>query len=152
MNKKHYLTEKGLKKVEKELKELKKTRKKETKGEIPDVLHSEDLNPEYLDFREKIHFLEKRIVKLEEVIKNTEIIKIPEDKSEIQLGAKVLVEANDQEDEFILVGTMEASPAIGKISNESPVGKTLLGKKEGDIVKVSSNIEIVYKIKKVSYN
>ncbi len=64
MSKKYHLTEEGLTKIRKELEKLIEIRKEKTKGEIPDVLHSEDLNPEYLDFREKIQFLEKRISKL----------------------------------------------------------------------------------------
>ncbi len=151
MNKKYHLTEQGLTRLKDELDKLIEKRKEKTKGEVPGVLHSEDLNPEYLDFREKIHFLERRIVKLKEVIKNAEIIEPPEDKKEIRLGAKILVEADGQEDEFILVGSLEADPAEGKISDESLVGKKLLGKKTGEEVKVSCKVETVYKIKKVEY-
>ena len=151
MNKKYYLTEEGLEKIKKELKELKKERREETKGEIPDVLQSEDLNPEYLDFRQRVEFLEKRIAKLEKVIKNTEIITPPEDETVVKLGAKVVIEADGQEDEFTIVGSLEADPAEGKISDESLVGKKLIGKKEGEKVKVSSKVETIYKIKKIKY-
>lgn len=151
MNQKYHLTEEGLEKIEKELKHLKEVRREKTKGEIPDVLHSEDLNPEYLDFRQKIEFLEKRISKLEAVVKNTEIIKPPEEKDVVDLGAKVTIEADGQEDEFMVVGSLEADPAEGKISDQSLVGKKLIGKKEGQKVKVSSKVETVYKIKKIKY-
>lgn len=151
MNKKYHLTKEGLEKVKEELSDLIDARKEKTKGEIPDVLHSEDLNPEYLDFREKMQFLEKRISKLQDVIKNTEIIKPPKDKSKVELGAKVTIEADGEEDEFMIVGSLEADPSEGKISNESLVGKKLMGKKVGDKITVSSKVETVYKIKKIDY-
>jgi len=151
MGKKHHLTETGLEKIKEELKELKEKRKKETKEDVPNVLHSEDLNPEFLDFRKKMHLLEKRIIKLEEVIKNAEIIKPPKDKDVVALGAKVTIKADGQEDEFLIVGSLEANPAQGKISNESLVGEKLLGKKKGDEVLISSKVKTVYKIKDINY-
>ena len=151
MKKKYYLTEEGLDKIKNELEELKKERREETKGEIPDVLQSEDLNPEYLDFRQRVERLEKRIAKLEDVIKNTEIITSPEDETVVKLGAKVTIEADGQEDEFTIVGSLEADPAEGKISDESLVGKKLIGGKVGDEIKVSSKVETIYKIKKIEY-
>lgn len=152
MTKKYYLTEEGLDKIEKELEELRQKRKEKTKGDIPDVLQSEDLNPEYLDFRQKIEFLEKRIAKLKEVVKNKQIIEVPENKDKVQLGAKVTIEADGQEDEFMIVGSLEADPADGKISGESLVGKKLLGQEVGDEVKVASKVETIYKIKKIDYS
>jgi len=151
MKKKYYLTEEGLDKIKNELEELNKERLEETKGEIPDVLQSEDLNPEYLDFRQRVERLEKRIAKLEDVIKNTEIITSPEDETVVKLGAKVTIEADGQEDEFTIVGSLEADPAEGKISDESLVGKKLIGGKVGDEIKVSSKVETIYKIKKIEY-
>ncbi len=151
MKTKYNLTEEGLERIKKELNNLKEKRKEETRGEIPDVLQSEDLNPEYLDFRQKIEFLEKRIAKLEEVVKKATIIKEPEDKSKVQLGAKVTIEADGQKDEFMIVGSLEADPSEGKISDQSLVGKKLLGKEVGDKAKVSSRVETIYKIKKIEY-
>ena len=69
----------------------------------------------------------------------------------VNLGATVLVEVDGQNDEFMIVGSLEANPAIGKISNESPVGRMLLGHRVGDEVVVSSPIQTVYKIKKIKY-
>jgi transcription elongation factor GreA len=151
MNKKHKLTEKGLKKVKKELEQLTELKKKKMKGNIPEVLHSEDLNPEYLDFRQKMELLEKKIGKLEEIIKHAEIIAPPKNKNKIDLGAKILFEADGQEDHFIIVDSIEADPDQGKISDESLVGKNLIGKKVGDEVKISSRIKTVYKIKDIKY-
>ncbi len=151
--KKFYLTKKGLEKIKNEYQELKRLKLSKTKGEIPKIWHSEDLNPEYLAFQEDLGFLESRITELEYILKNFEIIKLPsKDKQNIiNLGATVLVEVDGQTDEFTLVGSLEANPSIGKISNESPVGKALLGHRVGEEVIISSPIQTVYKIKKIKY-
>ncbi len=85
------------------------------------------------------------------MVKNAEVITSPDDESKIALGAKVLIEADNQLDRFIIVNSLEANPAEGKISDESLVGKNLIGKKVGDEVKISSRVETVYKIKKIEY-
>ena len=151
--KKFYLTEQGLEKIKKECQDLKNLKLSKTRREIPKIWHSEDLNPEYLSFQEDLSFLESRIAELEYILKNAELIKSPpkEKQNVISLGARVLVEVDGQEDEFQIVGTLEANPAIGKISNESPVGKSLLGHKVGDEVVISSPIKTIYKIKKIRY-
>ena len=153
MEKKFYLTKKGLEKIKKEREDLRKLKLSKTRGEIPKIWHSEDLNPEYLAFQEDLSFLEARLIELEHILKNVEIIKLPlgEKRNVVDLGARVLVEVDGQSDEFTIVGTLEANPAIGKISNESPVGRALLGHKVGDAVVVSSPIQTVYKIKKIKY-
>ena len=151
--KKFYLTKQGLEKIKKEYQDLKNLKFSKTKGEIPKIWQSEDLNPEYLSFQEDLSFLESRIAELEYILKNTELIKPPpkEKQNMVNLGATVLVEVDGQTDEFTIVGTLEANPAIGKISNESPVGRMLLGHRVGDEVVVSSPIQTVYKIKKIKY-
>jgi len=153
MEKKFYLTKEGLEKIKKEYEDLRKLKLSKTRGEIPKIWHSEDLNPEYLAFQEDLSFLEARLIELEHILKNVEIIKLPlgEKRNVVDLGARVLVEVDGQSDEFTIVGTLEANPAIGKISNESPVGRALLGHKVGDAVVVSSPIQTVYKIKKIKY-
>ena len=71
----------------------------------------------------------------------------------IGLGAKVIVEIDHEaKDEFTIVGTLEANPALGNISNESPVGKALLGHKVGEEIIISSPIKTFYKIKKIKYS
>lgn len=154
MKQKFYLTRQGLKRLEKEYKDLKDIRMAKTKGESPPVLHSEDLNPEYLAFKEDLTFLEKRITELEYILKNAELIKIPPKNKRdiIDLGAKVtLKEADGQINEFMIVGTLEANPSEGKISSASPIGKTLLGHQKGDQVVITSPIRVVYKVEKVKY-
>lgn len=152
-DKKFYLTKEGLEKVKREYKSLKELKLAKTKGESPKILHSEDLNPEYLAFQEDISFLESRIVELDNILKNVELIKPPRKEKQgiVNLGATVLVSVDGQNDEFTLVGSLEANPSLGKISNESPVGKALLGRKAGEEVIVSSPIQTTYKIKKIQY-
>jgi len=151
--KKFYLTEQGLEKIKKEYQDLKNLKLSKTKGEVPKIWHSEDLNPEYLSFQEDLSFLETRIVELENILKHAELITAPpkEKQDIVNLGAQVIVEVDGQTDEFTIVGTLEANPSLGKISNESPVGRTLLGHRVGEEVIVSSPIQTVYKIKKIRY-
>ena len=152
--KKFYLTKEGLERIKREYQYLKALKLAKTKGEeSPKILHSEDLNPEYLAFQEDISFLEARIAELENIFKNIELIKLPKKENQkiVNLGATVVVEVDGQKDEFQIVGTLEANPSLGKISNESPVGKALLGHKVGDEVIVSSPIKTVYRIKKIKY-
>ena len=150
---KFYLTTEGLEKIKKEYQDLKSLKLAKTKGEISKIWHSEDINPEYLSFREDLSFLETRIAELENIFKNVEIVKLPpkEKRGFVNLGAKVLVEVDGQTDEFAIVGSLEANPSLGKISNESPVGKALLGHRAGDEVLISSPIKTIYKIKKIRY-
>lgn len=152
--KKFYLTAKGLESLKKEYEVLRSLRLAKTKGEAPKILESEDLNPEYLSFQEDLSFLETRITELENVFKNVELIKSSSKRKKdiVQLGATVVVEIDGEDkDEFTIIGTLEANPSLGKISNESPVGKALLGHKLGDEIVVSSPITTIYKIKKIKY-
>ena len=98
-------------------------------------------------------FLETRVAELGNILKNVELIKSPpKGKSKvINLGATVVVKIEEEKDEFTIVGTLEANPSLGMVSNESPVGRALLGHKAGDEVVVSSPIKTIYKIKKVKY-
>jgi transcription elongation factor GreA len=152
--KKYYLTKDGLARIKKEYEDLRQIKLSKTKGDVPRVLQSEDLNAEYLAFQEDMGFLDSKITELEYILKNTEIIKNPhKDKQDIVgLGATVFVDVAGQQDEFTIIGTLEANPALGKISNESPVGRALLGHKIGEEVVVSSPVKTIYKIKKVKYH
>jgi len=154
MDKKFYLTKEGLGKIQKEYQDLKNLKLAKTRGEIPKIWHSEDINPEYLSFWEDLSFLETRIAELENILKNAELIWPPpkEKQNIVNLGATVLIEVDGQKDEFTIVGSLEANPSVGKISNESPVGRALLGHRAGDEVLVSSPIKTTYKIRKIKYS
>lgn len=151
---KFYLTKKGLEGFKKEYETLKELRIAKTKGEVPKIWESEDLNSEYLSFQEDLNFLETRIAELENIFKSACLIKHPLKKelNVVNLGAIVKVKVGEEKDEFTIVGTLEAKPSLGKISNESPVGSALLGHKVGDEVVVSSPIKTIYKINNIKYN
>ena len=149
-----YLTKEGLERIKKEYKTLKELKLAKTRGESPKILHSEDLNPEYLVFQEDISFLESRIIELENIIKNAELIRLPKKEKQniVDLGATVTLEdPSSQINEFMIIGTLEANPGKGKISSDSPVGMAILGKRVGDEVIITSPIKVVYKIKKIKY-
>lgn len=154
IGKNYYLTKEGLKKVKKRLQYLKEVRAAKTKGETPPVLESEDLNPEYLSLQEDLDLLERKIEKLEGVIKNAKLITFPprKERDRVGLGATVSVELDGEVDEFKIVGTMEADPTENKISNESPIGRALIGKKKGDETVVKTQlVNHKCKIKKIKY-
>ena len=136
-----------------EYQHLRKLKTLKTKGELPKVWHSEDLNPEYLSFREDMAFLDARLLELNNVLKNYQLIKLPpkEKRNIVNLGATVMINVDGQTDEFQIVGSLEANPSLGKISNESPVGQALIGHKAGEEVAISSPINVRYKIKKIKY-
>lgn len=149
-----YITKGKLQELKKEYEELLDFERKKALGqEAPKILESEDLNPEFVSFQEDVGFLRSRIDELKNILEHHEMIKSPtKDKQGIiGVGAKVKIDVGGQKDEFVIVGTLEANPASGKISNESPVGKALLGHKVGDEVVVSSPVEIKYKIKNIKY-
>ena len=149
-----YITKGKLHELKKEYEELLDfEHKKSLEQEAPKILESEDLNPEFVSFQEDIGFLRSRIDELKNILEHHELIKNPskDRQGTIGLGAKVRVAVEDQKDEFIIVGTLEANPALGRISNESPVGKALLGHKIGDEVIISSPIKTIYKVKSIKY-
>lgn len=152
-NKTFYLTKEGLIKLRAEYQHLRKLKTLKTRGELPKVWHSEDLDPEYLSFQEDMVFIDNKLVELNNVLKNYKLIKLPpkEKRSIVDLGATVLVEVDGQKDEFQIVGSLEANPSLGKISNQSPVGRAILGHRIGDEVVISSPVNVAYKIKKIKY-
>jgi len=149
-----YITKEKLHELKKEYDELLDFEHKKDLGqEAPKVMESEDLNPEFVSFQEDIGFLRSRIDELKNILDNHELIRSPAKDRQgiVGVGAKVKIDVGGQRDEFVIVGTLEANPALGKISNESPVGRALLGHKIGDEVVVSSPAKIVYKIKGIKY-
>ncbi|MFH1462698.1 MAG: GreA/GreB family elongation factor [bacterium] len=152
---KFYLTKQGLERIKKEYRDLKELKLAKTKGESPKVLHSEDLNPEYLAFQEDLNFLETRLLEIDNVLKNVELIKLPpkEKQGAVGLGATVTVEIDGEIDEFKIVGTLEADPSNKKISNESPIGQALLGRRVNETVMPKTPIvNHACKITKIKYD
>lgn len=149
----YYLTKEGLERFKKEYDNLIKLKRANLREEVPEFLHSEELNAEFVSFKEDSEYLETRVKELEHILNNFELIKPPakKDRDTINLGAHVEVEANGAKSEIILVGTMEVDPMAGKVSNESPIGRALIRHKVGDMISISVPSKINYKIKKVKY-
>jgi len=149
----YYLTKEGLEKVKKEHQKLLDFKKAKTKGEVPSIWHSEDVNPEYLSFQEDMSLMEARVTEYENILRNAELIKkpSPSKQNQVQVGATIICEVEGEKDEFVLVGSLEANPTLGRISDESPVGKALLGKIVGETVTVNSSVKVSYKVLKISY-
>ena len=135
-----FLTAEGLEKLKAELEYLRTVRRQEVAEQIrlAKELGSMVNNAEYDDAKNQQAFVEGRILTLERMIKNARIIAaedLPSD--QVKLGSKVTVCNQDGEEEhYIIVGSAEANPSQGKISNESPVGQALLGKRVGESIQV----------------
>lgn len=95
-------------------------------------------NSEYLAALEEQQMVENRIVYLEKILKNAKIIPVAKNHQIVGVGARVKLEIDNQLADFTIVGKAEADPAQGFISNESPLGQALLGKKNGEVVKVEA--------------
>lgn len=149
-----YLTRLGLEKIKKEYEHLKSIKLAKTKGEAPVVAHSEEVNPELIALQEDLGLLDIKLSEMEKILKNACLIEqSPKSgRNTVELGATILVDINGKPNELTIVGTLEANPDRGMISDESPVGKILLGKKIGDRVAIDNHGKIIYKIKKIAYN
>ena len=140
--KQYLMTYEGVKKLENELEYLKTSKRKEITEKIKVALGYGDLseNSEYDEAKNDQAFTEGRILQLENMLKNAVVVDESEIPSDVvSVGAKVKVKDYDfdEEVEYSIVGSAEADPMNFKISNESPVGIALLGKKVGDIVEVT---------------
>jgi transcription elongation factor GreA len=132
------LTREGLAKLERELEYLRTVRRQEVTDRIHQAkeLASTQNNAEYDDAKNEQAFVEGRILTLEKMIQNAVIIE-EHHSSRVELGSKVsVVAAGSKEEHYTIVGSAEASPKDGRISNESPVGRALLGKSVGEEVQV----------------
>ena len=140
--KKFIMTYEGVKKLEEELEYLKTVKRKEITEKIKVALGYGDLseNSEYDEAKNDQAFTEGRIIQLENMLKNAVVVdesEIPKDKVRVGSIVKVMDYEFDEEVEYTIVGSAEADPMNFKISNESPVGSALLGKKVGDVVEVA---------------
>lgn len=140
MSKKYLLTKEGLEKLNEELKVLINEKRKEVIERIREAAAHGDLseNADYAQAREEQSFIEGRIQEIEDTIKNAEIINTNTHRSAVTIGSTVHVKTSDQEKSYTIVGSNEANPKEGKISNESLVGKALLGRKVGEKFKVTT--------------
>ncbi len=137
-NKPSYLSREGLERLRGELEEMVSVRRVEVAQRIHDAKEHGDLteNAEYEDAKNEQAFVEGRIQSLETLIKNAIIIDEHHSTDHVQIGTTVVVESGDGKEAFTIVGAAEAKPTEGRISNESPVGHALLGKRKGEKVVV----------------
>jgi transcription elongation factor GreA len=139
-----YLTQEGLEKLQNELVHLKEVTRVEIAEKLKEAISFGDLseNAEYEEARNEQAQVEKRILDLEEQLKNVEIIDEEADHDKVTMGSFVTIKnlESNEEVEYKIVGSTEANilAETPMISNESPVGKAILGKKSGDKVKVSA--------------
>ena len=136
------LTAEGLRNYEKELDELKRVRRQEIAERIKQAIEYGDIseNSEYDSAKNEQAFIEQRITELERMLRKVIIISKDDGQTdEINLGMQVRIKLLEKEKEFeySIVGSFEANPLKKKISNESPLGRALLGRKAGDVVEVN---------------
>lgn len=140
------VTKEGLKRIKDELENLKTVKRGEIAQRLKEAISYGDLseNAEYEEAKNEQAFVEGRILELEKQVKNARLItehsdpKAPKGKI-IEIGSVVTVRNKTDDDEaetYTIVGSMEADPVEHKISNESPIGKALLGREKGDIIDV----------------
>ena len=134
-----FLTPEGLEKLKAELEYLRAVRRQEVAEQIRKAKEAGSTvnNAEYDDAKNQQAFVEGRILTLERMIKNASIIAEGLPSDQVKLGSKVTVRNQDGEEEhYIIVGSAEVNPSKGKISNESPIGQALLGKRVGEWIQV----------------
>ncbi len=146
-------TKEGFENIQKELSELQTVKKLDAVERLQKARAMGDLreNSEYAAAKEELSFIEGRILEIETIIKNAVVAENSSDEGVIEIGCKVIVEKEGQNEEYTLVGEFEANPMERKLSSTSPIGKALFQKKIGDTVKVEVPAgTLVYKIVKVT--
>ena len=146
----YYLTEEGYAELKKEYERLTNERKPEVIQKVKEARAKGSLedNPELENVREEQMMLEGRILEIEQILENSKIINPSQiSSSKIVIGSKVTVEIEGDKETYQIVGTAEADPIAGKISYESPVGKSLLGLESGDEVSIKlPHAQLTYKV------
>ena len=150
----YFLTQKRFEELERELGELKTNKRLEVAEQLRQAKELGDLseNSEYLEAREEQTRLELQISEIEETLRNASIIKGGQSKEKVEVGSTVEVLRDKKHLKFVIVGSEEAKPEDGFISNESPLGQELLGSQVGDSVEVKTPVGslIQYKIQKIN--
>lgn len=151
-NDKVYITKEGLQKLKDELDELLNVKRPDIAQRIQEAREMGDIseNASYDEAKREQSFIEGRIAELEDIIKSSKIAQNTSNGS-IVVGSKVVLHIEGDEEEYHIVGAPEADPMQRKISHESPLGKSLLGKKVGDKVEVEAPIgKLTYSILKIN--
>lgn len=149
---KYYLTKERFEELKRELEELRTKKRMEIAERLKRAKEFGDLseNSEYTEAREEQSWVETRIFELEEMMKKYVLIEKQKGASDVQIGSTVTVKKGDKVSTYMIVGSNEANPREGKISNESPIGRALLKHKVGDTVTVKTPAgETAYQITKI---
>ena len=135
-----YLSQEGIETIKKELQELKTKKRQEIAQRLQEAKDLGDLseNAEYFEAKEAQSFNENHIVELEELLKNAMVIETQSEENIVSMGSIIEVKSNNGTEIFNIVGSAEAKPQEGKISNESPLGRAFLDRKIGDDVEVKT--------------
>ena len=148
-----YLTKEGLENLKSELKTLVEVKRPEMAKRIKEAREMGDIseNSEYDAARQEQSFIEGRIEELEEILKTAKISD-PKKKDSVDVGCRVTVHIDGDEESFHIVGALEANPLEKKISHESPLGSALVGKKVGDKIEVEAPVgKLIYTVLKIEY-
>ncbi len=147
-----YLSREGIEALKNELNELKTKKRQAIAKRLQEAKDLGDLseNAEYFEAKEAQSFNENRISELVDLLKNAVVIEASNEESSVRIGLTIELKSNYGVEKFSIVGSAEAKPQEGKISNESPLGKILLGRKIGDEVEMKGpNGVTKYKIIKI---
>ena len=139
LDKPQYVSAEGLTKLQAELDDLRTVKRAEVAQRIHAAMEFGDYseNSELEQAKNDQAFLEGRIMTLEQMIKNAQLIDEKAKHDIVEIGSHVTLEADGRKEKYVIVGSAEANPPEGKISNESPVGKALMGHRSGESVKMS---------------
>ena len=147
-----YISPEGLEKLKRELEQLKTVRRREIASRLEAAKALGDLseNAEYQEAKEAQSLNEANILELEEVLRDVIVITKPAHTSSVQIGSTIEVESDHGRETFTIVGSEEADPLLGKISNESPMGRSFLGKSAGEAVAIKTpRGGETYKVRKI---
>jgi transcription elongation factor GreA len=135
-----YVSKERLEELKAEIEKLKTVTRQEISKRIEDAKKFGDLseNAEYMEAKEAQEMNERKIQETEQLLKNAVVIKKTKPTGIVQIGSTITVKSNGASREFTIVGSEEADPVSGKISNQSPLGSAFLEKKEGDEVNVKT--------------
>lgn len=147
-----YVSFEGLGKLRRELEELKTVKRREIAERLEAAKALGDLseNAEYQEAKEAQSLAEAEIQELEDVLRNAVVIRKPTSARTVQIGSAIEVESGRGRENFTIVGSEEADPTAGRISNESPMGRAFLGREVGDVISIKTpGGSESYKIRKI---
>ena len=139
MKKDVYLTKEGVEKLKAELEDLVKVQRPKVASELKEAKEYGDLseNASWDAAKDHQSFIEGRIAELEHIMRNVVVIKAPKSSQKVSIGSTVHLDIENGKQIYTIVGSTEANPTEGRISNESPIGQALMGKAKGEEVEIS---------------